>query len=748
MNRATCLILGFLLSLVSLHGLAKEPDLQPMAAQSARIVEAMEQLGSPLPEADRKALTDAGKAMDGAAGVAQIEAVLDKHCLVQLHINPESRVKVARGAAEPMLVEQGWRTFLVRVDNEAGVTAELRVQSPNAGMMAASVADVIPNRWLDLAPFTAQPMATKLSGLACEYRVLSIYSRDAGQREAKLTFDVGQGTQDLGFRSEIDILFSAKRAADVTLRIADENGNPTIASFVIRDALGRVYPSQAKRLAPDFAFHPQIYRGDGEIVKLPPGAYEVEVARGPEYLVERRKLTIAAAEPQDLGVKLKRWIDPAAFGWYSGDHHIHAAGCAHYAKPTEGVLASDMIRHCIGEDLKVGCNLTWGPCFDFQKQFFTGEIDKVSKYPYLLRYDVEISGFGSHQSGHLVLLRLKQEIYPGGDSYKHWPTLCLNSLRWAKKQGSICGPAHSGSGLGVPTSDLPNYIVPPYDGIGACEYIVDVTHTVDGPDGKPAPAVDFMSLVDTPSVWELNMWYHTLNCGYRTRGSGETDFPCIYGERVGLGRSYVKMDGKLDFNAWCQGIRDGRNYVSDGHSHLIDFQVGGVAVGENGSELKLDQPGKVTVKAKVSARLNEEPDAAIQHRPYDQKPYWSIERARLGTSREVPVELIVNGYPVARKNIVADGKLQEIEFPVKIERSSWVALRILPSSHTNPVFVLVDGKPIRSSKRSAEWCLKGVNQCWSQKKRWIGRSELKDADEAYEHARKAYRNILAESDVD
>ena len=67
------------------------------------------------------------------------------------------------------------------------------------------------------------------------------------------------------------------------------------------------------------------------------------------------------------------------------------------------------------------------------------------------------------------------------------------------------------------------------------------------------PAVDFMSMVDTPYVWELNMWYHTLNCGYRTRISGETDFPCIYGERVGMGRSYVKLDGKLDFDALVRG---------------------------------------------------------------------------------------------------------------------------------------------------------------------------------------------------
>jgi len=109
----------------------------------------------------------------------------------------------------------------------------------------------------------------------------------------------------------------------------------------------------------------------------------------------------------------------------------------------------------------------------------------------------------------------------------------------------------------VKTSALPNYIIPPFDGIGAAEYIVDVTHELPGPDGKPLPAVDFMSMVDTPHVWELNMWYQTLNVGYRTRISGETDFPCIYGEKVGLGRSYVKLDGKLDYDQWCEGNSSG-----------------------------------------------------------------------------------------------------------------------------------------------------------------------------------------------
>ena len=744
--------------------IVKNVELQPLVAQVRRVMEAVDYLGSPLSAADRKTLEAAFKKSAADEAGEAIQHVLDNYCLFGVNINPESRVKVAPGPARPELVEKGWRQFLLKVHNEAGVTAELRTASPNAlslfdsGSASTSSDKAYRKRgdssqsnpaelWLDLQMFNKQPLRDQLSGLNLEYRILQLYSRDAGQREAKISFNVGQGTQDIGYRNDVDVLFTSLPASDVMFHLLDEDGKPTTLMLVIRDKQGRIYPSQAKRLAPDFAFHPQVYRADGESEKLPPGEYTVEYTRGPEYIAKKETVRVAGKR-QTVALKLERWIDPSKFGWWSGDHHIHAAGCAHYTKPTEGVHAPDMMRHCLGEDLKVGCNLTWGPCFDYQKQFFTGKDDKVSVWPYLLHYDVEVSGFGSHQSGHLCLLRLKEEIYPGGDSDKHWPTLCLNTLRWAKQQGSVCGPAHSGWGLKVDTDELPNYIVPPFDGIGANEYIVDVTHEVPGLDGKPIRAVDFISTVDTPSVWELNIWYHTLNVGYRTRISGETDFPCIYGERVGLGRSYVKLDSKLNYADWCEGIRQGRNYVGDGKSHLLEFKVNDVALGEKGSELKLAQPGSVKIQLKAAALLNEESNTDIRNLRYIDKPYWDIERARIGDSREVPVELIVNGYPVAKQKIVADGTLRDLTFDTKIERSSCVAVRILPSSHTNPIWVQVGDKPVRASKRSAEWCLKGVDQCWSQKQRFIKADEMEQAKQDYEHARQAYRKVLGECEVD
>jgi len=355
---------------------------------------------------------------------------------------------------------------------------------------------------------------------------------------------------------------------------------------------------------------------------------------------------------------------------------------------------------------------------------------------------VEVSGFPSSHCGHLCLLRLKQQDYPGTRLIEDWPSWDLPILRWAKSQGAVVGFAHSGWGLEVgPTHELPNYIVPPMSGIGANEYLVDLAHN----------ACDFMSTEDTPPVWELNMWYHSLNCGYRARISGETDFPCIYGDRVGLGRSYVHLDGPLDFNAWTEGIKQGRSYVSDGRSHLMDFRLNDTAVGTHGSEVRLDKPATVTVHARVAARLEPKPTdltERVRKTPLDQKPYWDLERARIGNTRKVPLEVVVNGKVVATKEIVADGKQQDVSFDVPIERSSWVCLRIFPSSHTNPIFVTVGDKPIRASKRSAEWCLKCIDRCWGQKKPNIRPSERPAAKQAYDEARAAYRKILAECPVD
>ncbi|HKS97824.1 MAG TPA: CehA/McbA family metallohydrolase, partial [Terriglobia bacterium] len=671
---------------------------------------------------------------------------LDRHALITVDINPESRVKVEQGAAKPELVEAGARLFLVKVVNHGNVTAALNVESPNSGKVyIQSTGNPKPaiqltpkdsaERWADISLYQRPPMRKRLSGLPLEYQILEVYSRDHGQRSAKISFNVGQGSQDIGFRNDVVILFNALPARAITLHIKDENGKPAMASFVIRDRLNRLYPAPAKRLAPDFFFQPQVYRYDGENVRLPAGYYTAEFNGGPEYLPHTREFAVDDSSPDEIAFQLDRWIDPSKYGWYSGDHHIHAAGCSHYMNPTEGVEPKDMIRQILGENLNLASVLTWGPDYYYQKQFFSGKDDPLSKPDRLMHYDLEVSGFPSSHAGHIVLLKLKEQDYPGTKRIEDWPTWDLPIFRWAKSQGAIVGFAHSGWGLQVMSRDLPTYEMPGFDGIGANEYIVDVTHP---------NTVDFISSVDTPYVWELNIWYHTLNVGFRTRIAGETDFPCIYDGRVGIGRTYARVDGPLSYSAWLDGLQAGRSYVSDGKTHLMDFRVNGTEVGTNGSELKLPSAGTVKVTLKAAAYLPAIPNDEIRKRPYDEKPYWDIERARIGDTREAPVEIVVNGKVVGRQNILADGKVRDLTFDVPVSQSSWIAARVLPAAHTNPIFVLVGDKPVRASRRSAEWCLNAVNQCWTQKAPRMSASDVVEARKAYDHARDVYRRLAGE----
>ena len=840
---------------------------QPLLAQVHRLSEALDVVGSPLSQSSLLQLSKA-KQLDSPKLVAKtVQGIFDPMCLAVVDVQASGPPVISLGSAKPALLEQGWRTFLVKVINRHGRTGRLFVESPNARPLPYAPLEEVESRWMQISSFDGQPMRANLSGLALEYRIIQIYSRDPGRKTAMLEFNVTgdpDGDRDLirewrfdkdtdgwnemnqisikpsdgsleitstgedpfmgavvesrggpmmlRFWAKTDVagigqvfwwtkeipnatadrqtnfilepnkenlyevpfhvdgelagvridplvkpgkmridwidLYSAQRSKNwstlsvdfqcspstmVKFSIVDE-GLPAFAKFEIRDSEGRIYPAQSKRLAPDFFFQRHIYRGDQETISLPPGQYSITCSRGPETIPVTKELEVGH-EPAELVYRVNRWIDPAASGWWSGDHHIHAAGCLHYENPTQGVKPQDMIRHIMGEDLKVGCCLTWGPCFDYQKRFFSGEVAEQSRYPYTLRYDVEVSGFGSHMSGHLNLLNLKQQIYPGGESKDHWPTLGLNTLRWAKRQGAVCGPAHSAAGLTsivgrVPgtegkdgPNDLPNFNVPAFDGIGANEFIVDVTHKVPGADGNLVPAVDFISTMNTPHATELNMWYHVLNCGFRVAASGETDFPCMSGERVGIGRVYAKVDGDLTFEKWVRSIGDGRSYVSDGYAHLLDFSAQSSAsgyrrqVGVDGSELKLSRNGEVVFQVDAAALLQGQEAAEV--------------------------ELVVNGFPVATKNMQANGKSQTLAFHYPIVKSCWVAIRVFPHAHTNPIFVVVDNKPVRGTIDSARWCLAGVEQCWRSKQNTYAPGEQNDARAAYEHARKIYSQMIS-----
>ena len=290
------------------------------------------------------------------------------------------------------------------------------------------------------------------SGLEVEYALLMVNPHGpAGSFDVPLQFAYAADAAAKPTTTDFQLLCEVKPAVRVKLNILDENGRPTTARLTIRDHQKRIYPPQFKRLAPDFFFQQQIYRADGESILLPPGRYSVDVSRGPEYADDRWLMVISDTAEDFETFRLRRWVDPQSRGFYSGDHHIHGAGCSHYTAPTEGVSPADMLRQVKGEGLNVGAVLTWGPCYDFQRRYFSADADAVSEPFTLIKYDVEVSGFGSQRLGHVCLLNLREQNYPGSDgtATKGWPTWTVPVMQWAKQQGGIAGYAHSASGMQI-----------------------------------------------------------------------------------------------------------------------------------------------------------------------------------------------------------------------------------------------------------------------------------------------------------
>jgi hypothetical protein len=802
--------------MVQLRSLTAEVPTQPFVEQIRRLQETMQFLGIPLDTVTNIRLDDALSTGD----VEGITQSLDDHTLFEIDINPESRVKVRKGSAIPKLNQGGYTPFLVKIVNQGTVTARLNATSPQAGQVYGGMTPLSarrmqreshdelsdpvgnPRRFLDLSFYELPPLTTHLSGLELEYKLLWIYASVSGKVEATIEFDVGQGTQDIGFRSRVPVLFNIEPATQVTLDIRDHDGKPNTARLVFRDEAGHVFPPQAKRLAPDFYFQEQIYRHSGQSILLPPGRFTLESSRGPEYHPVHQDLVIPETPQHTLEIRLKRWVNPADYGFYSGDHHIHGAGCAHYQSPTLGVSPEDMFLQVKGEGLNVGCVLTWGPCFEFQRGFFSPDPHQLSDPMTLLKYDLEISGFGSQSMGHVCLLNLKDQTYPGsaGTKEQGWPTWTTPVMRWARDQGGVTGYAHSASGLQVdpdaasarllkqldtnqdqlltrpeaeagllPLSfdnldedrdhtlsqselrhimnqqadQLPNWVIPEMNSVGAMEICVSTA----------LGACDFISAMDTARIPEWNMWYHLLNCGFPLKVSGETDFPCMSGSRVGQGRVYVhlgKVD-RLDFGAWCAGLKRGRSYVSDGFAHALHFAVEGIKPGYG--DVELDEPGDVKMTATVTFAPTT-PSTVAQglitppggkRFTGDTVTFHGPPPGTHATGGSRKVELVVNGVVAHTWTLPADGRKHHLEHQVRIDRSSWVALRHFPQLHTNPVNVTVNQQPIRISRESALWCAETIHQLWRSRGHTIHPEEQEAARKGFDRALEIYEEIASQS---
>ncbi|MCB1225730.1 MAG: hypothetical protein KDK99_07980, partial [Verrucomicrobiales bacterium] len=129
-------------------------DLQPLQVNCNRLLQALQFVGHPLTPEQTARVTLPPNPPGVASKIRIIQETLDPLCLAQVTINPESRVSAITGPARPLLVENDWALFLIKVNNEAAVTAPLAVSSEAPEVEAALFVD--------------RPLTDRLSGVSLD----------------------------------------------------------------------------------------------------------------------------------------------------------------------------------------------------------------------------------------------------------------------------------------------------------------------------------------------------------------------------------------------------------------------------------------------------------------------------------------------------------------------------------------------------------------------------------------------------
>ena len=485
-------------------------------------------------------------------------------------------------------------------------------------------------------------------------------------RQVTLTLDrarfAGQGTKGtdlaIGGRGgmalcDVELARSGTTAVPASfgrLRLAVQDagsGRPVPARIGLYDATGRApLPSERSILVHRFTdevrllwvnqrtFWPSENRlafyvdGDYE-ARLPAGTYELVATRGPEYRAYREEVEVRGGETRTIAVALERYDDLPGRGWFSGDSHVHIARDETDDDAVWGQIAA--------EDIHVANLLEMGNiAVTHFKQPAWGEAGR-----YLRDDHVLVSGQEDPrtvQRGHTIHHNLDEPIHLDADSY----FLYHEVFEESRRRGGISGYAHLGQ--------LFN---------GQRGLALDV----------PFGIVDFIEVLQGGRLFG-DIWYSFLNIGYKVLPVAGADYPYFGPTLPGVERTYVKLDGPFDTDAWYDSFRRGRVYVSNGP--FLELTVDGREMGE---ELSVERGATLEIVA--GAALNPDVD---------------------GLNR---LELVVHGEVVAVEP--ADGRDRiELRTELTAERSMWIAVRAfgdrdgprdMTVAHSAPIFVIVDGEP-------------------------------------------------------
>jgi len=416
-------------------------------------------------------------------------------------------------------------------------------------------------------------------------------------------------------------------------------------------------------------------------IELLPGRYTFTVERGKEFFPETREVVVERALPK-LIFKLRRWVNMAERGWFSGDTHNHRA-------------PADLPNVMLAEDVNVGLPMvdwttasTVAPSASgrgFQGNFGDGpaQIDATHVWhPRNTEYEIFRTGNSNHTLGALLILnhrtRFDQPVFPLRDI-----------ARKARAEGAL---------LDLEKHNWPwSLALVPLLKVDLFE-LANNHHwkTGYGIKGWAVPAPQWMGLsgtgTDTERDWTLygfQTYYALLNCGFDLRpaaGSANGVHPVP----LGFSRVYVRLDEPFSFDAWMRGLAAGRSFVTTGPMLL----------------------------AKVEGRW---PGSTFQ--ATNQSKEYSLECAVWSEQPLESIELVVNSQVTQRfdpqnKKTAAGSFENALTTTFNPKTTSWLAWRCFEKrpgdrfrfAHTAPWHFEVPGQSLRPRRAEADWLVSRVKE--------------------------------------
>jgi len=377
-------------------------------------------------------------------------------------------------------------------------------------------------------------------------------------------------------------------------------------------------------------------------ITLPAGKWRLAVYRGLEYVPVFEEFEIFSQRQRLQTVTLRRWVNMAKGGWYSGDDHVHLVRL----KPQQNELLLTWAR---AEDLHVSNILRQGQLKEITfEQMGFGHNFRYQRGDYVLVSGQEDPSTEIHEQGHAIALNIKEPFR--NVSRYHLYELMFDAVH---AQGGLAGYAHLGWAREF-------YRRTRAESFATWDATINVVR------GK----VDFIEILQFRSLG-LEDFYDFLNLGFKLTASAGSDVP--WGNTIGEVRMYVFIGKDFSADTWFASMKAGRTFVTNGP--MLQLKVDSAVVGD---ELNLERSSTVRIRARAWAHPN------------------------IGSPKVL--EIIAHGEVIRSADSTGPTQSElQLDFTVKAGVSMWIAARAVSYNgafaHTSPVYIIVAGKSFRSNNK-------------------------------------------------